>query len=94
MGDGQTTTDFTTTGEGQVEVAMYPGGGFLIRETHDASLRTVFSDTPFAGASSGRFYSPAGTLPGTLGGMPFDADQDGVLEEDEPFRLQDRKSVV
>ncbi len=76
-----------TTGEGQIDLNMLPGGAFLIRETDFGALETLYFDTPFSGGTTDNMYSPPGTLPASIGGSPFDADQDGVLEENEPFNL-------
>ena len=76
-----------TTGEGQIDLNMLPGGAFLVRQTDFGILETLYFDTPFPGGTTDNSYSAPGMLPATIGGLPFDADQDGVLEENEPFNL-------
>lgn len=83
-----TTTGFTATNNGQVEVLLYPGGGLLIREIVNGTLTPLYAENPFGlGGSPNHFYSMAGQLPTSFNGMPFDANNNGVLEDDEPFRL-------
>jgi hypothetical protein len=75
---------------GQIDAQMYPGGGFLIRQNSSGNLTTLYATSPFDSlvtSSTLNVFADAGTLPAMIGGMPFDVDQDGVLEDDEPFKL-------
>jgi autotransporter-associated beta strand protein len=69
---------------GAVHVLMTPTGGLFLRENY---RDTKYSKNPFTG---GDFltYGAAGSLPVTINGLPFDADGDGRLGDDEPFELQ------
>ena len=81
---------FNAAHEGQIEVTMGAGGGFFVREVHNGALRTLLGTTPpgnpFGGAQN-NLYSSAGQLPSTVNSLPFDADSDGKLEDNEPFQL-------
>ena len=44
-------------------------------------------DNPFAFGTTFAQFQPAGTLPTTINGAPFDADGSGALDSDETFRL-------
>ena len=83
-----TTPNFTATNNGQVEVLMHAGGGFLVREIQGGSLSNLYADNPFGlGGSVNNVYSTAGQLPTEFNGMPFDANGNGILEDNEPFNL-------
>jgi len=78
----------------QITVQFHPGGGLFVgQNTADGrSVTTLFVDNPFAAGQDtmedvNRFRG-AGSLPKAVGGQPFDADGDGVLESGEPFRLK------
>ncbi|MBN1851227.1 MAG: hypothetical protein JW829_00825 [Pirellulales bacterium] len=81
-----TTPGFTAANEGQVEIVMFPGGGLFVREIHNGALNTLFRDNFFGGSTDNKYSSP-GALPASVNGQPFDVDQSGVLEDDEPFRF-------
>ena len=77
--------------EGMVEVQLNPGATFLIREvistsTNNAPSLITYSN-PFTGGGASVDYSAPGSLPAMLGGLPFDVNQNGILDENEPFRL-------
>ena len=86
-GFGPFLTGYGPFNEGQIEVTMGPGGGFFVREVNDGVLNTVYHANPFGGAATANSFSSPGQLPTTINGLPFDADGDGILEENEPFRL-------
>jgi autotransporter-associated beta strand protein len=69
---------------GAVHVLMTPTGGLFLRENY---RDTKYYKNPFTG---GDFltYGAAGSLPTSINGLPFDADGDGRLGDDEPFELQ------
>ncbi len=54
-----------------------------------ARFRTLYSGNLFVAQPTGEIntFQAAGSLPTEIGGLPFDADGDGVLEEDESFQL-------
>lgn len=81
-----TTPNFTATNNGQIEVLMYPGGGFLVREIQGGVLTPLYTQNPFGGSPNNN-YSTAGQLPTTFNGMPFDVNDNGILEDNEPFNL-------
>ena len=77
-------------GNGQIGAVIYPSGGFLIRQNESGALPILYDTSPFdpsvAVGTLNSFAAP-GTLPATIGGQPFDVNQNGVLEENEPFNL-------
>ncbi len=90
----------STSGDGQIDINFAASGGFLIRQNVAGNLQTLYADNPFApGQTLDTLFSfqGPGSLPSTVGGLPFDADGDGVLEQDESFRfgvLLDGSSLV
>ncbi len=69
---------------GAVHVLMTPAGGLFLRENYTDNK---YLKNPFTGGDY-LTYGPAGSLPVSINGQPFDADGDGRLGSDEPFDLQ------
>ncbi|MDC0936772.1 hypothetical protein OAS39_10840, partial [Pirellulales bacterium] len=83
-----TTAGFGAGNESQIEISMQVGGGLFVREITGGSLNNLFFDNPFGlGGSTDNNYSAAGQLPTMVNGLPFDANGNGILEDNEPFRL-------
>src|SRR5690606_29509521 len=82
------TSGFTATNNGQIEILMQSGGGLFVREVKAGALNNLYFANPFGlGGTADNNYSAAGQLPTTVNGLPFDANGNGVLEENEPFRF-------
>ncbi len=82
------------TGNGQIDVNFLPNGGLVVRQNGEltgsfGTLHTLFSGNPFIAQAVGSIttFQGAGSLPTSINGLPFDADSDGVLEDDEPFKM-------
>ena len=74
--------------EGLVNVQMLPNGMFYVAEQRGLSAYTqLFWDNPFAPGTQWQTFQPAGTLPTTINGAPFDANGNGALDTNETFRL-------
>jgi hypothetical protein len=73
---------------GTVSVQMLPNGGFYVAEQTGAatSFTQRFIGNPFVPGSPVQQFQPAGSLPATINGLPFDANQDGYLDSSESFR--------
>jgi autotransporter-associated beta strand protein len=69
---------------GAVHVLMTAAGGLFLRENYDSNK---YYKNPFTGGDY-LAYGAAGSLPASINGLPFDADGDGRLGDDEPFDLQ------
>lgn len=75
-----TGTDFL----GAVHVQMTAAGGLFLRENYD---NNKYIKNPFTGGDY-LTYGTAGSLPISVNGLPFDADGDGRLGDNEPFTFQ------
>ena len=80
--------DFGIANEGLIEVGMHVGGGVFIREVRNGALNILVNNVnPYGlGGSGNNVYSGPGQLPVTINGLPFDANNNGRLDN-EPFRL-------
>jgi len=74
--------------DGLVAIEFNPNADLLIREQRNAALGTVISRNYFTNAAPVREPLAAGLLPATYGSGPFDVNQNGYLEADEPFHLE------
>jgi len=75
----------------QILVEILPTGGLMLRDRAGGGLNVLYADNPFLPGDEPigdlNIFPAAGSLPATFGGAPFDANGNGRLEFDEPFRL-------
>lgn len=83
------TVFYYAANRGTVTVQMLPNGTLYVGEQTGAvnSLTVRFMDNPFVPGPLFQQFKPAGSLPATINGAPFDANQDGFLDSTESFRL-------
>jgi len=73
---------------GLVAIELDPNGDILVREQRATTgLVSVLNLNPFTGATAVRQPLP-GVLPATYGSGPFDVNQNGYLDADEPIRFE------
>lgn len=77
----------SATEDGLVAIEFAPTADLLIREQRTGSLGTVISRNYFTNAGPVREPLPS-ILPATYGAGSFDVNQNGYLEENEPFHLE------
>jgi len=72
---------------GLVLVWFSPSGGVLVGENRTTDFSWDHIDNPFNEEVDFQTYGFPGSLPTTINGVPFDANGDGRLGEDEPFQV-------
>jgi hypothetical protein len=71
--------------DGLLDVQIGPNGDVLVRENRNGTLTQVISQNLITGGATTRRRLAPGALPATFNGLPFDADQDGFIDDGETF---------